>query len=128
MHVFMTRSKFRSITALASGLSCLVIAAFGACAPNNNNAELIRNPSTLNGKHVEAEGVVKILDISNTGKPYMVFDICDPACIAVFTHGHPQIKDGEKLSVRGIVRPWVGSPGAYLIVADEGSLCFCFVG
>jgi len=101
---------------------CLVIAGFVACARNDSNAERIRNPSALNGKYVQTEGVVKILTISNTGKPYMVFNLCNPACVGVFTHGHPKIQDGEKLTVHGIVRPWIGSPGAYLIVADEGTL------
>jgi hypothetical protein len=101
---------------------CLILAVLVGCARNNSQEELIRNPSALNGKHVDAQGVVKILTISTTGKPYMVFDLCSPACVTVFTHGHPNIKDGDKLTVHGVVRPWVGSPGAYQIVADEGSL------
>jgi len=110
------------VAKLESLVLCLMLTALSACARNNSNTELVRNPSALNGKHVQAEGVVKILTTSTTGKPYMVFDLCDPACVTVFTHGHPKIQDGDKLAVHGIVRPWVGSPGAYLIVADEGSL------
>lgn len=119
----MLKFEFRAIAAFAAvSLFCLMIATLDACARNNSNAELLRNPSALSGKHVEAEGVVKILTISNNGKPYMVFELCSPACVAVFAHGHPSIQDGQRLTVHGIVKPWIGSPGAYLIVADEGSL------
>ncbi|MDQ6780457.1 MAG: hypothetical protein M3Z37_04800 [Candidatus Eremiobacteraeota bacterium] len=93
------------------------------CAAKNDNWAVIRDPATLNGKPVVVEGTVKVLQVSQTGKRFTVFDVCDPGCIKIFSGGNPRVIDGDRRVVHGTVRPWVGGPAnTYLVVADPESL------
>ena len=86
------------------------------------------------GQHVEVKGVVDYLYVSTGGKPYEVFFLCDTdwlhlearhlrGCTLVFTHGHPNVRSGETLYVRGKLAPIRGAAkGVDQVVADPGWL------
>ncbi len=88
---------------------------------------ILRAPSSYDGKHVEVTGTIRSLreKTLHKGNAKDTFSICDGGCLRVFTFGHPEVSDGEKLTVHGIFAA-VKHVGRHTfrneIDADEGSL------
>ena len=62
---------------------------------------------------------------SHRGNDYETFSLCEKSCVKVFAWGHPQIREGQRLEVKGTFQA-VKRVGQYNfrneIEADEGSL------
>jgi hypothetical protein len=89
--------------------------------------QLLRDPVTYDGKHIAVSGKVSALQqmTSAKGNAYERFQVCSPSCIHVFTFGHPKLKAGQQVTVRGTfsaVRAGGGHIYKNEIQADANSL------
>jgi hypothetical protein len=91
-------------------------------------SEILKDPTGYSGKHLDVSGTVQDVEqkTSRRGNDYETFDVCDgDSCVKVFAWGHPQINEGQKLTVHGTFDA-VKHVGRYTFYneldADEGSL------
>jgi hypothetical protein len=106
-------------------------AAFLAFAPIAASAatitQLLANPSTFDGQHVDVTGKIEDLKskVSHKGNAYVTFSLCSGRCVHVFAFGSPNISDGQSITVHGTFAA-VKHTGSYTfyneIDADDGSL------
>lgn len=90
-------------------------------------ADILAGPSSFDGQHLTVNGTVQQLSerTSRRGNDYTTFDLCDAACIHVYSYGHPKIANGQTLSVSGkfFADKHVGTLDfKNELDADEGSL------
>ena len=116
------------LLALLSSIALVSYASPTVAAETASPSAILANPSAFDRKHVSAPGVVERLEekTSKAGNGYDTFQLCDPrACVHVFAWGHPQIQDGQHVTVRGTFSA-VKHVGAYTfrneIEADQGAL------
>jgi hypothetical protein len=85
------------------------------------------NPTAFDGHHVAVSGTVRsvLAKTSHRGNDYETFSLCEKSCVKVFTWGHPQVKEGQRLEVKGTFQA-IKRVGGYTfrneIEADKGSL------
>lgn len=90
-------------------------------------AQVLGNPSSYDGQHVELNGTVERVKqkVSHRGNPYVTFSLCSNQCIHVFAFGSPSISEGQTITVRGTFAA-VKHVGSYTFYneldADDGSL------
>jgi len=66
---------------------------------------IIRNPAQFDGKSVAVRGTASAVKetVSRRGNPYATFQVLDKTGgIKVFTYGHPGIKVGDCVEVKGV--------------------------
>jgi hypothetical protein len=89
--------------------------------------KITTSPTAFDGHHVTVSGTVRsvLAKTSHRGNDYETFSLCEKSCVKVFTWGHPQIREGQRLEVKGTFKA-VKSVGQYTfrneIEADKGSL------
>jgi hypothetical protein len=66
-------------------------------------AQILNHPSSYDGKPLTVSGTVRdaVAQTTLQGKDYMTFELCDDACIKVFTWGHVKLREGQHQSVSG---------------------------
>lgn len=116
-------SKRSAITAAAF----IFLAAMPAASFAATIAQILGNPSTYDGQHVDVRGTVERLGqkVSHKGNPYVTFSICSSQCIHVFAFGTPSISDGQTITVHGTyeaVKHVSGYTFYNEVDADDGSL------
>jgi hypothetical protein len=86
----------------------LVAASIGATAlyglmQPDSIGTILAHASQWDGRHVHVDGRVMRLEerTAMDGREYDAFDLCNVACIHVFTGGHPALREGEPLTVQG---------------------------
>gem|GEM_PF-1900594 len=120
-----TMHSFRIVTVAAA---LLLLAASPSPAPATTAiAAILANPTSFDGQHLSVNGTVGQLaeKTSRRGNNYTTFDLCDTACIHVYSYGHPKIANGQPLTVSGkfFADKHVGSlEFKNELDADEGSL------
>lgn len=75
--------------------------------PSSKIGNILQKRDYYDGKSVTASGIVKNmkLKVSKKGNPYATFSVDDGVNeIKVFTFGHPQIKEGGKVTVEGVFK------------------------
>jgi len=87
-------------------------------------SQLHAAPHSFDGQHVGVTGKVENLQLktSERGNDYETFNLCDKACVRVFTWGHPKLTQGQSETVHGTFAAvkHVGSSTFYNdIEADE---------
>jgi hypothetical protein len=110
---------------LPSAIALLASVAGGAFAAESIDA-ILANPGAFDGKHVVVTGTAAVEPkTSRRGNEYETFQLCDRACVHVFTWGHPSITEGQPITVRGTFAA-VKHVGQYEfkneIDAEDGSL------
>jgi hypothetical protein len=87
----------------------------------------VTSPTAFDGRHVTVSGTVRsvLVKTSHRGNDYEAFSLCEKSCLKVFTWGHPQIREGQRLEIKGTFQA-VKRVGQYTfrneIEADKGSL------
>ena len=66
-------------------------------------AQILANPSSYDGKPLTVSGTVRnaVVQTSRQGKEYTTFELCNDACMKVFTWGHVKLHEGQHESVSG---------------------------
>ena len=95
--------------------------------PATHIADILANPTSFDGQHLSVSGSVAQLaeKTSRRGNDYTTFDLCETACVHVYSYGHPKIANGQTLTVTGkfFADKHVGSLDfKNELDADEGSL------
>jgi len=90
-------------------------------------AQVLANPSTYDGQHVDIKGQILHFEqkVSHKGNPYVTFSLCSSVCIHVFGFGSPELRDGETVTVHGTfaaVKHVSGYTFYNEIDSDDGSL------
>jgi hypothetical protein len=91
-------------------------------------AQLVKNPSAYDGKHVSVSGSVKHLqrEVSPDGRAFVIFSLCvTSACVNVFGLGSSVLRDNQVIAVQGTfnaVKVFGGYKFHDAIEADNGSL------
>ncbi len=90
-------------------------------------AQLLSNPSSYDGSHVDVTGTIQkfVQKMSHKGNPYVTFSLFSTQCVHVFGFGTASISDGQTITVHGTytaVKHVNGYTFYHEIDADEGSL------
>jgi hypothetical protein len=111
---------------LVLGLILLILTST-AFAEAVRPSQVVGNATTYDGKHLMVSGIVQnaIAKTSRRGNEYETFELCDKSCVKVFAWGHPELREGQHLSVSGTFDA-VKHVGRYTFYneldADKGSL------
>lgn len=89
--------------------TCLLFPLLAGCGPfidyPATASEIMRNPAYYSGRAVVVSGRVHALrqfrGIS-MGTPAETFMLCDGTCVHVFRREHTPVREGDRVSVRGI--------------------------
>jgi hypothetical protein len=87
--------------------SKMTAAALVACVtvivPRGSISALLAHPESYDGQSVAIAGRVQKVELNTSpgGSDYEVFQLCDKACVSVFTRGHPLLSEGQRKSLRG---------------------------
>ena len=89
--------------------TCLLFPLFAGCGPfvdyTATASELMRDPAYYSGRPVVVTGQVHELrqfrGIS-MGTPAETFLLCDGTCVHIFMREHTPIREGDRVSVRGV--------------------------
>lgn len=81
-----------------------LITALPAVGSTATIAQILDNPSSFDGHHVDVKGVVEHLErnVSHQGNSYATFSLCSRQCIRVFAFGAPNAGNGQTITVHGI--------------------------
>lgn len=81
----------------------VISAALPAAASTATVPQLLANPSSYDGSHVDVTGKIQKLEqkTSHKGNPYVTFSLCSTQCVHVFGFGTPSISDGQTITVHG---------------------------
>ncbi len=84
-------------------LAALFALSLPAAAATATVAQLLANPSSYDGSHVDITGTIQKLEqkTSHKGNPYVTFSLCASQCIHVFGFGSPSLSDGQTITVHG---------------------------
>jgi hypothetical protein len=108
-------------------LFCSIVVSSPLLASQATVSQLLSNPTIFDRQHVTVSGTAQYVrpKTSRRGNDYETFNLCEQACVNVFTWGHPHIDNGQQLTVNGTFQA-VKHVGPYTfrneIEADEGSL------
>ncbi len=116
----------QSLRLAVIGLAFSLIAASPAPA-TTPIADILANPTSFDGQHLAVSGTIAQLaeKTSRRGNDYTTFDLCDTACIHVYSYGHPKLANGQTLTANGkfFADKHIGSMDfKNELDADEGSL------
>jgi hypothetical protein len=93
-----------SLSALVSLISLIFLTtAPGAFAQAFQPSQILSNPYSYDGKRLTVSGKVRFVlpQTNRLGRDYTTFNLCNDACIKVFTWGHLKLPEGDRKSVSG---------------------------
>jgi hypothetical protein len=114
-------------TRFALVAALFAVSALPSLAGSATIAQILANPSSYDGSHVDVTGTVQKLEqkTSHKGNPYVTFSLCSGQCVHVFGFGSPNLSDGQRIMVHGTFAA-VKHVSSYTfyneIDADDGSL------
>jgi cytochrome c-type biogenesis protein CcmE len=75
----------------------------GVFAQAFDPAQILRHTQSYDGKPLTVSGTVRntVVQTTRQGKEFMTFELCDAACMKVFTWGHVKLREGQHESVSG---------------------------
>jgi len=91
------------VALLFVAFTVILVGALTDFAESIKPSEILRDPAAFDGKHVMISRTVQnvIPKTSRKDNDYETFDLCDASGVRVFTWGHPDLREGQHLSVSG---------------------------